>query len=174
MKLIIWLWNPWDKYKATKHNVWFMFLDYFKQKELFSEFNFESKFKWEISSWIYDWEKTILLKPQTFMNLSWESIKKIVDYYKIDLWDIIIVYDDMSMDFGKIRYREKWSAWWHNGIKDIIKYFWEDFKRLKIWIGYNQKYEISDWVLSKFSEEEQIDLENDIFKQTTLLLKQKF
>ncbi len=174
MRLIVWLWNPWDKYKVTKHNVWFMFLDYFKNKEWFSDFNFESKFKWDISTWIYNWEKTILLKPQTFMNLSWESIKKLVDYYKIDSSNIIIIYDDMSMDFGKLRFRQKWSAWWHNGIKDIIRYFWEQFNRIKIWIWFNQKYEVSDWVLSKFDEQEQIDLENEIFDQTILLLKEKF
>lgn len=174
MRLIVWLWNPWDKYKLTKHNVWFMFLDYLKEKEWFSDFKFESKFKWDISLWIYNWEKTILLKPQTFMNLSWESIKKIVDYYKIDTSDIIITYDDMSMDFGKLRYRNKWSAWWHNGIKDIIRIFWEQFARIKIWIWYNQKYEVSDWVLSKFDEEEQIDLESEVFDQTILLLKEKF
>lgn len=173
MKIIVWLWNPGDKYKITKHNVWFMFLDYLKEKEKFSEFIFESKFKWEISRWLYNWEKTILLKPQTFMNLSWESIKKLIDYYKIELEDFILVYDDMSMDFWKIRFREKWSAWWHNWIKNTINFIWENFKRIKIWIGFDKKYEVSDWVLSKFSEEELIDLENEIFKETILLLNEK-
>ncbi len=173
MKLIVWLGNPWDKYKQTRHNIWFMFLDYLKQKEKFNEFNFESKFKWEISSWILNWEKTILLKPQTFMNLSWESIKKVFDFYKLSIDDLIIIYDDMSMDFWKLRYRENWSAWWHNWIKDIIRLFWQDFKRIKIWIWYDQKYEVSDWVLSKFIEEELIDLENEIFKKTKILLDEK-
>ncbi len=173
MKIIVWLWNPWDKYKNTKHNVWFMFLDYFKEKQNFSEFIFESKFNWEVSSWLLDWEKTILLKPQTFMNLSWESIKKFIDYYKIELENFILVYDDMSMDFWKIRFRDKWSAWWHNWIKNTIKLIWENFKRIKIWIWYDDKYEVSDWVLSKFKEEELIDLDSEIFEKIYLLLKEK-
>lgn len=101
MKLIIGLWNPWIKYKNTRHNLWFMFLDEFAEKNNFSEFKLEIKFKAEVSNWLYNWEKTILLKPQTYMNLSWESLQKIVNFYKIDIDDIIIIYDDMSMDFEK-------------------------------------------------------------------------
>jgi len=173
MKLIIWLWNPWDKYKKTRHNLGFLFLDYLKEKFNFSEFLGESKFKWEVSTWIINWEKTILLKPQTFMNLSWESVKKIVDFYKIDKKDFIVIFDDLSMDFWKIRFREKWSAWWHNGIKDIIKYFWEEFNRIKVWIGFNDNYEVSDWVLSKFMDEEIEDLESKVYKNIYDLLLEK-
>ena len=173
MKLIVGLWNPWDQYLKTKHNVWFLFLDYFVNKEKFTNFKFESKFKWEISNWMHNWEKVILLKPQTYMNLSWESLRKIVDFYKIDLEDIIIVYDDMSMDFSKLRFRDKWSAWWHNGVKDIIKHFKDQFKRIKIGIWYNDNYEVSDWVLSKFSDEELDELEDNIFPEVFKLLKEK-
>lgn len=173
MKIIVWLWNPWKEYEKTKHNVWFMFLDYFKEKNNFSDFSYESKFKWEISSWFILWEKTILLKPQTYMNLSWESVRKIFDFYKINLEDLIIIYDDLSMDFWKIRFREKWSAWGHNGIKDIIRFFKEDFKRIKIWIWFNDKFQVSDWVLSKFSEEELIDFDRDIFKNVEKILFDK-
>ena len=81
MKLIVWLWNPWDKYEKTKHNVGFLFLNHLAEKENFSDFKTESKFKAKIASWIFKEEKTILLKPQTYMNLSWESIRKIVDFY---------------------------------------------------------------------------------------------
>lgn len=174
MKLIVWLGNPWNNYENTKHNVWFMFLDYFKNINKFDDFKFESKFKAELSSWIYKWEKTLLIKPQTFMNLSWDSIISITNFYKIDINDVIIIYDDFSMDFWKLRFRDKWSAWWHNWIKSIIKHFWENFKRVKIGIWFNDKFEVSDWVLSKFSEEEIIDLNNDVFKNTNILLTQSF
>jgi len=107
------------------------------------------------------------------MNLSWESLKKIVNFYKIDLEDIIVIYDDLSMDFWKIRFRETWSAWGHNWIKDIIKYFWKDFKRLKIWVWYNSNYEVSDWVLSKFSNDELYELNNEIFPKTIEILNEK-
>lgn len=173
MKLIVWLWNPWDKYKNTRHNLWFMFLDFFAEKNNFSEFKHESKFKWEVSIWGIEWEKAILLKPQTYMNLSWESIRKIVDFYKIDLDDIIIIYDDMSLEFSKIRFRDKWSAWGHNGIKDIIKHFWDAFKRIKVGVWLNDRYEVSDWVLSKFSEEELIQLESNTFKGIEEMLIEK-
>ena len=174
MKIIVWLWNPWREYEKTKHNVWFMFLDYFIKKNKFSEFIFESKFKAEISTWIYNWEKTILVKPQTYMNLSWESIISIMNFYKIEKNDFLVIFDDLSMDFWKLRFRETWSAGWHNWIKSIIKYLWNDFKRIKIWIWYDSKFEVSDWVLSKFKEEELIDLKNEIFKNTNSLLIQNF
>lgn len=173
MKLIIWLWNPWDKYLKTRHNIWFLFLDYINNKDKFSEFKFESKFKWEISNWFINWEKTILLKAQTFMNLSWECLRKVVDFYKIDTNNIMVVYDDLSMDFWKIRFREKWSAWWHNWVKDIIRHFWDTFNRIKIWISFNENFEVSDWVLSKFTEEELIDLDNEIFDNSYKILKEK-
>ena len=173
MKLIVWLWNPWKEYEKTKHNIWFLFLDYIKEKEGFSEFKNENKFKWEISNWIFLWEKSILLKPSTYMNLSWESIRKIMDFYKINIDDIIIIYDDLSMDFWKIRFRDKWSAWWHNWVKSIIQHIWEKFKRLKIWIWFNNNFEVSDWVLSKFKNEELEELDNSIFENTYILLKEK-
>jgi PTH1 family peptidyl-tRNA hydrolase len=77
------------------------------------------------------------------------------------------------MDFWKIRFREKWSAWGHNWVKDIIKHFWENFKRLKIWIWYNKNYEVSDWVLSKFNDCELDKLEDEIFPKTYELLIDK-
>ena len=171
MKLIVWLWNPWKQYENTRHNIWFMFLDFFAEKNNFSDFKLENKFEAEVSNWFFSWEKTILLKPQTYMNLSWESLRKIVDFYKIDLDDIIIIYDDLSMDFWKIRFREKWSAWGHNWIKDIIKHFQDKFKRIKVWIWFNDNYEVSDWVLSKFTPEELKKLKEKIFPETYLMLK---
>ncbi len=173
MKLIVGLWNPWKKYENTKHNVWFMFLDYLKNKENFSDFKLEKKFKWEISEWQIYSEKVILLKPQTFMNLSWESLIKIFHFYKIDKDDMIVIYDDMSMDFWKVRFRNKWSAGWHNGVKNIINHFTDQFKRIKVGIWFNSNYEVSDWVLSKFSKSEIEELNNNIFPNINELLKEK-
>lgn len=173
MKLIVWLWNPWKEYENTRHNVWFLFLDFLKEKENFSNFKSETKFKWEISTWILKWEKAVLLKPQTFMNLSWDSVISIINFYKINPEDIIIIYDDISLNFWKIRFRDKWSAWWHNWIKDIIKHLWDGFNRIKVWVWFNDNYEVSDWVLSKFSNEELNSLESELFPQIYTLLKEK-
>ncbi len=171
MKLIVWLWNPWKKYEKTRHNAWFIFLDKLKKENNFSDFKLESKFKWEISEWRFNWEKTILLKPQTFMNLSWESLRKIVDFYKIDLEDIIVIYDDKDMEFWKIRFRETGSAWGHNWIKSIISHFSKDFKRIKIWIWYDTKYDVSDWVLAKFNEADLVDIDSEIYDKVLEILK---
>ncbi len=173
MKLIVWLGNPWKEYEKTKHNIWFLFLDFLLENESFSDFKLETKFKSEISNWFFLWEKTLLIKPQTYMNLSGEAIRKIVDFYKIDLEDIIVIYDDLSMDFSKIRFRDKWSAGWHNGIKNIITHFNDQFKRIKIGIWFNPNFEVSDWVLSKFKEEEIDELNNIIFPETLNILKEK-
>ena len=166
MKIIVWLWNPWEKYTFTRHNIGFLFLDYFYKKNTFWDWRYESKFSADVSQWELNWDKITLLKPQTYMNLSGTSLQKILQFYKLRPSDIIIIYDDKDMDFGKIRVRETWSAGWHNGIKDIIKYLWNDWKRIKVWVWKTpNNIETSDWVLSKFHEEEYIDLENEIFQK---------
>ncbi len=143
-----------------------MFLDLFREQEGFSDWKYESKFTGDISEGNCCWEKTLLLKPQTFMNLSGESLQKICSFYKLWAEDITVIYDDKDMDFGKVRLRDKGSAGGHNGVKNIIKYFWDNWKRIKVGVWKTPaKYETSDWVLSKFSEEELIDLDNEVFSQ---------
>lgn len=173
MKIIVWLGNPGIEYQYTKHNVWFLFLDFLASKNNFSSFKNETKFKWEISIWDISWEKTILLKPSTFMNLSWESLKEIINFYKIEKKDFIVIFDDLSMDFWKIRFRENWSAGWHNWVKSIIKYFGEEWKRIKVWIWFNSNFEVSDWVLSKFSKTELDEFDKNIFQNVEKLLIEK-
>jgi len=171
MKLIVWLWNPWDTYRDTRHNLGFIILDKFQDEEWFSDWKYESKFTADISSWLLNWEKVLLVKPQTFMNLSGESLKKICNFYKLEAIDFTVIYDDIDMEFGKIRLRDTWSAGWHNGVKDIIRHFWECWKRIKVWVGKDERYEVSDWVLSKFTAEELIDIDNEIYNWVSQELK---
>jgi len=171
MKLIVGLWNPGDTYRDTRHNLGFIFMDKFREEQWFWDWKYESKFTADISSGILNWEKTFLVKPQTFMNLSGESLQKISNFYKLSSEDFTVVYDDMSMDFWKIRVRDKWSAGWHNGVKSIIKYFWENWNRIKVGVWFNDKFEVSDWVLSKMSEEELIKLDNELYKKISEELK---
>ena len=167
MQLIVWLWNPWEKYTFTRHNIGFMFVDFLHKKEQFSDWKYESKFKSEISTGVLSWEKILLVKPQTFMNLSGEAVEKICQFYKLKNSDFIVIYDDKDMDFGKIRVRETGSAGGHNGVKDIIRYFWNDWKRIKVWVGKTpEKFDTADWVLSNFNEEERIDIENEVLVKT--------
>ena len=174
MKLIVWLWNPWIEYTYTRHNIGFLFLDFLRGHYGLEDFK-DSKYKWVISVWEIGWEKFILLKPTTYMNLSWESIIALMNFYKIDRKDFMVVYDDMSMDFGKLRFRDKWSAWWHNWIKSIIKVFGsEEFKRIKIWIWCNSRYDIADWVLSRLTNEELMSLSEHVFIEALQILEKEF
>ena len=175
MKLIVWLWNPGTQYKKTRHNIGFLFLDYFKNKYELWDFKNEKKFFWDTLEWNIDWEKVLFLKPMTFMNLSGKSIKTLLSYYKIDIEDLMIIYDDKDMEFWTIRYKHESSSWWHNWIKDTIEILWTSiFSRIKIWIQ-NEKIKFmdaSDFVLSNFSEDELSSLDTDIFiKAKDLLLR---
>ncbi|MBS9775117.1 aminoacyl-tRNA hydrolase [Candidatus Gracilibacteria bacterium] len=174
MKLIIGLGNPGMAYKKTRHNIGFMFLDYFVDKNNYGQFHYESKFKGDILTTNIGGEKIIFLKPQTFMNLSGESVQKVVNYYKIDNKDIIVVFDDITMVFGKLRFRQKGSYGGQNGAGDIIKHIGEEFGRIKIGIGFDKKYNLSDWVLSKFTEEEFINIDNEVFPKVEEMLEEKF
>lgn len=175
MKIIVWLWNPWLEYSETRHNIGFLFIDYLREKLWFEDFK-DSHYKWIISEWNLNWEKIILLKPITYMNLSWESVYQLINFYKLDYKkDIIVIFDDISMNFGKIRFRDKWSAGWHNGIKSLIKCFWnEEFARIKIWVWLDSRYDVSDWVLSKFNKNELKELQTHFFPQSLQLLEDKF
>ena len=173
MKLIIGLWNPWKTYDTTRHNVGFMFLDYIAKKHSFEAFKKEEKFKARVANGNFGIHKMILLKPETFMNLSGESVRKVIDFYKIPLEDIIVIYDDMTLPFWKIRFRSTWSAGGHNGIKSIIAHITEAFKRIKIGIDYDPKYDVSDWVLSRFSTDERIEMENEVFEEVEKMLEKE-
>ncbi|MFA5916695.1 MAG: aminoacyl-tRNA hydrolase [Candidatus Gracilibacteria bacterium] len=173
MKLIVGLGNPGKDYEFTRHNLGFLFLDYLKEKKGFSDFKEESKFKGSISNGFIKGEKTILLKPLTYMNISGESLRKVVDFYKVDLEDMIVIYDDISMDFGKIRFKDTGSAGGHNGVKSIISHFGDKWKRIKVGIGLNTNYDVSDWVLSKFTKDELDNLQDEIFYKIYDLVSEK-
>lgn len=162
--LIIGLGNPGSKYENTRHNVGFDSIDY-----LSSKFNIRlSKigFKAVYGEGEIDGVRTILLKPQTFMNLSGESVRDIVAWYKIPLERVIIIYDDIDLEPGKIRVRPKGSAGTHNGMKSIIYQLQSDgFPRVRIGIGRApEKWDLADYVLSKFSKDERETINQSIVK----------
>lgn len=175
MKLIFGLWNPWDKYKNTRHNIWFMFLDWLKD-DIWTMWDFKSekKFNAEILKTTIDDEEIILIKPLTFMNLSWESVLSTMSFYKIKKEDILVIYDDISMEFGKVRYRHKWSAGGQNGIKNIISKIWDEFQRIKIWVWENEYSDLTAWVLSKFNDAEISNLESQVFSNARDVLIKEF
>lgn len=154
MKLIVGLGNPGKEYEMTRHNIGFICLDNFVNKNNISKF--QEKFNGLSTKEMIGNEQIIFLKPLSYMNLSGTVVKKYVDYYKIKSSDILIIQDDLDMPLGKIKLRPKGSSGGHNGIKNIIEELHtEEFKRLKIGISKDNKIDTKDYVLGKFSQEEQ-------------------
>lgn len=163
MKLIFGLGNPGTKYQTTKHNIGFIVVDQLA-KALGITFN-QTKFKSLYAEGRIGTEKIILVKAQTFMNLSGESVQPWMDFYKLELEDLLIVYDDMDLDVGKIRLRLKGGSGGHNGIKSIIQHLGgQEFNRIKVGIGrpYPEQSVISH-VLSQFRKEDVVNIENAVY-----------
>ncbi len=153
--LIVGLGNPGREYANTRHNVGFEVADAICSKH---DINLnKEKFRAILGEGRICSERVVIAKPQTYMNLSGESVREIADWYKIDNENIIIIYDDISLPTGFLRIREKGSAGGHNGIKNIIYQLGSDvFPRIKIGVGKpeNPDYDMKDYVLGKFSKEE--------------------
>mgnify|MGYP002853353539 FL=1 len=155
MKIIIGLGNPKNEYAGTRHNVGFSVI--YNISDHYDIRVDTKKHKALIGKGIIEGEKVILAMPQTYMNLSGESVRELVDYYKCDVSDIIVIYDDISLDVGRIRIRKKGSAGGHNGIKNIIAQLGTDvFTRIKVGVGEKPpKMDLADYVLGRFTKEEQ-------------------
>lgn len=154
MKIIVGLGNPSMKYAGTRHNIGFGVID-----ELSDRWNIriaDSKMKGLCGGGIIAGEKVILVKPMTFMNLSGECVRPFVDYYKVAPEDVIVCYDDISLDVGMIRVRGKGSAGGHNGMKNIILHLGtEGFPRVRVGIGAKPEYmDLVDYVLGRFPTDE--------------------
>lgn len=155
MYIIAGLGNPGKDYKNTRHNIGFDVIDVIAEKHNISVI--EKKHKAIIGKGVIDGCKVILVKPQTYMNLSGESIREAVDYYKVDPEsELIIISDDISLNPGNIRIRKKGSAGGHNGLKSIIQHLGTDgFMRVKMGVGEKPKgYDLADYVLGHFTGEE--------------------
>ncbi|QTU82843.1 aminoacyl-tRNA hydrolase [Carnobacteriaceae bacterium zg-C25] len=150
VKMIVGLGNPGEKYHETKHNIGFMVLDEWAKREGVT-FN-HSKHKGLFAELFINGEKVLLVKPQTYMNLSGECVKPLMDYFKIDKDDMVVIYDDMDLPIGKIRLRQKGSAGGHNGIKSLIQHLGtQEFNRVRMGIGRPLEFEtVIQHVLSKF------------------------
>lgn len=155
MKVIVGLGNPTDQYKGTRHNVGFMAIDRIAEANRIN-IN-QHKFKAMVGSGFIGGSKVLLVKPLTYMNLSGESLRPIMDFYKVDLSDILVIYDDISLEPGMLRLRTKGSAGGHNGMKSIIKHLGGDgFPRIRVGIG-GEKHpgqDLADYVLGHFKEDE--------------------
>lgn len=155
MYIIVGLGNPGREYQNTRHNIGFDVIDVIAKQENIGVL--EKKHKAVIGKGYLDGQKVILAKPQTYMNLSGESIRALIDYYKIDeTFELIVIADDVSLDVGQLRIRKKGSAGGHNGLKSIITHLGHDgFIRIKMGVGEKPKnYDLADYVLGHFVKEE--------------------
>lgn len=155
MYIIVGLGNPGKDYKNTRHNIGFDVIDTLADMAGISVI--EKKHKAIIGKGVIDGQKVILAKPQTYMNLSGESVRDIIDYYKVDEeQELIVISDDISLDVGMLRVRKKGSAGGHNGLKNIIQHLGHDtFMRIKMGVGEKPKgYDLADYVLGHFTQEE--------------------
>ena len=165
MYIIVGLGNPGKEYTNTRHNIGFDSIDKLAEAEGISVL--EKKHKAIIGKGYVAGQKAILAKPQTYMNLSGESVRELIDYYKVDeTSELIVISDDISLDVGQVRIRKKGSAGGHNGLKSIIAHLGHDnFMRIKMGVGEKPKgYDLADYVLGHFSAEDQ-KLMNEAFKE---------
>ena len=155
MKIIVGLGNPEGKYKNTYHNVGFSVVDMFAAQ---NNLKFSTK---KCRAEIAKGDGYIIAKPQTYMNLSGESLAEIYNFYKVDTSEIVVIYDDIDLDVGKLRIRKKGSAGTHNGMRSIVKCLGSgDFPRIRVGVSKPMKgQDLADFVLSRFRKEEQADLE---------------
>lgn len=172
MYIVAGLGNPGNEYNMTRHNIGFSTIDYIadqnnttvkklKFKSLYGEINVAG-------------EKVLLIKPQTYMNLSGESLREFCSFYKVPAEKVIIICDDVSISTGKIRIRRKGSSGGHNGLKSIIYQLGsEEFIRIRIGVGSpeNADYDLADYVLGRFSKDEIPVLEESIIKASNAVFE---
>ena len=157
MYIIAGLGNPGKKYENTRHNIGFITLDYLAERHDI-KIN-KIKHKALVGEGRISGQKVLLVKPQTYMNLSGESLREVMDYYKVDIEDMIVIYDDIDLPAGTVRIRKKGSAGTHNGMRSIVQHLGQDFPRIRMGIGNERKGDLADFVLGGFSKEDREVLE---------------
>lgn len=175
MFVIVGLGNPGKKYENTRHNAGFIAIDALASKYGISIS--EKKHKALCGTGIIEGNKVLLVKPETYMNLSGESVRSVMDFYKIDPEeDMLVIYDDISLAPGNIRIRKKGSAGGHNGIKSLIAHTGtQNFMRIKVGVGEKPSgWDLADYVLGHFSEDDNTKLKEtmpDIIQAAVLMIQ---
>ncbi len=167
--LIVFLGNPGDEYKKTRHNAGFLVADFFEENK---NIVWKQKFKAQFAQTNISGNKIFLLKPQTFMNKSGESVVPAMQFFKINPKNIIVIHDDLETKFGEISFKKGGGLAGHNGLKSIAqKIGTKDFLRLKIGIGRPQKGSVSSFVLGKFTPKE-LDFLPIILEETSAIIEE--
>ncbi len=157
-KLIVGLGNPGSEYSQTRHNIGFMAMDFLEKKYSLS---WKEKFKGLYSQISVGDEKIYFLKPQTYMNLSGESVSGLCAFFKIGVSDILVIYDEIELPFGTLVFKKGGGLAGHNGLKSIVAQMGsQDFLRLRMGVGRPVHGDVASYVLSKFTSEERVILSN--------------
>lgn len=166
MKLVIGLGNPGNKYNGSRHNVGFEVIDNLLNRNQLSMT--DQKFRADYTVWHRSGEKVLLMKPFTYMNLSGEALLPMMSYFGIDLDDVLVIHDDLDLEPGRVRIRQKGSSGGQNGVKSIIELLGtNEFKRIKIGIGRPQGgWKVVDHVLSPFTAEDRIAIDQAVDRAT--------
>lgn len=170
MFVLVGLGNPEKRFESTRHNIGFEVIDYIarknglkldklRHKALYQEMNVGGK-------------KVLIVKPQTYMNLSGDSVISLVNYFKVEMSNLAVIYDDIDLPLGDLRIRKSGSAGTHNGMRDIIyKLKRDDFPRFRIGVGKNARMDLKDFVLSRFSKSEIPLMEEAVMKTEEALME---
>ena len=171
VSLIVGLGNPGKQYEKTRHNLGFVIVRAFAEENQWT-FKKEKEFKGELALGNDNRGRFALFLPTTFMNCSGQALRKVFDFYKVELKNLLVVADDIYLPFGTVRFREKGSAGGHNGLKDVEENLkTQQYPRLRIGIGDRIHGDLEDYVLGRFSEDEQSQLPAVIEKSIALIKK---
>ena len=169
MKVIVGLGNPGARYAGTRHNVGFMVVDSLAESPRASRF--QSRFQAQVAELIEDPHKILLVKPETFMNLSGRCVRQVVDYYQVPLEDLLVVSDDFNLPLGKIRARARGTHGGHNGLRDIQNHLGTtEYARLRIGVGAPDEDDAVDHVLSRFRPGERAVIDEAVQKAAQAVL----
>ena len=175
MLLLVGLGNPTPNSENNRHNVGFKIIDSINKK--FGLSKQKPKFKGLLTTGNIEGKKVYAIKPLTFMNNSGICIRELIEYFKFDVDNVIVFHDDLDVEFGKIKAKFGGSSAGHNGIESIDKFIGKDYSRVRIGIGKpDKKIEVSDFVLTNFTEEEKVELEkvtNNILESISILIDKK-
>ncbi len=172
--LLVGMGNPGKEYELTRHNVGFLCIEDFVAKtEGMEDWMQKKDLKCLMASGRVGEARVIAIKPTTFMNLSGESVRAVADFYKIHPDDIVAIHDELDIDFGQIRLRKGGSSAGHNGIKSVTQHLGEDYGRVRVGVGPKtpEKMKSEDFVLQKFSADEQAQLPN-LQREVTAILNE--
>ena len=171
--LLVGLGNPGKEYDGTRHNIGFEAIDAFAKANDFGPWINKKDLKCEMATARLGDTQVIAIKPTTFMNLSGEAVQAVAHFYKIPIDRIVAVYDEIDIDFGQIRLRVGGSSAGHNGVKSLIEHLQEGFGRVRVGIGPKQPEQMdsADFVLAKFSGEQQAQIKN-LTRETNSILSE--